>query len=246
MSSHRHAAAGTVGDGIVRTIADLVSAHYVFPEVAQRVAAHLCQRLASGAYAVTDATELAARLTEDLRQASGDRHLRVRHEAEPHLPEEPGAPVREQNDRAEHCRRMGFGIASVQRVAGNVAVLDIRELVEPKLSRAAFEAALASVADAAALVIDLRQCVGGDPATVALVCSALVDRRAPLSGIVPRGGAQEAFWAEPVPEARSFGSRKPLLVAVAAQQPLHRLAKKVAQCDRQAIHQAHAASSRPS
>jgi C-terminal processing protease CtpA/Prc len=201
---------------LVQSIADLISARYVFPDVAERVAARLHQRLHAGAYAVTDATELAARLTDDLRQASGDRHLRVRHEAEPHVPEAPGATVREQNDRAEHCRRTGYGIASVQRVAGNVAVLDIRELVEPELSRPACEAALASVADAAALVIDLRQCVGGDPATVALVCSALVDRRTPLSRIVPRNGPVEAFWADPAPDTRSFGGRKPLLIAVAA------------------------------
>jgi C-terminal processing protease CtpA/Prc len=200
---------------VVQTVAGLVSARYVFPDVAQRVAAHLRRQLDSGAYATHNPSEFATRLTDDLRQASGDLHLRVRHEPEPHVPEAPGVTVREQNDRAAHCRAMGFGIASVQRVAGNVAVLDIRELVEPELSGPAYEAALMSVADASALVIDLRHCVGGDPATVALVCSALVDRRTPLSSIVPRSAPVEEFWADPAPHALSFGGCKPLLLAVA-------------------------------
>jgi len=200
---------------VVHAVADLVAARYVFPEVAERVAAQLRRRLGSGAYATPDPSEFAARLTQDLRQASGDLHLRVRHEEQAHVPEAPGATVREQNDRAEHCRRMGFGIACVRRITGNVAVLDIEELVEPELSRQAYEAALLSVADASALVIDLRQCVGGDPNTVALVCSTLVDRRMPLSSIVPRSAPEEAFWADPAPYAVRFGGRKPLFLAVA-------------------------------
>ncbi|MBK1714923.1 S41 family peptidase [Rubrivivax gelatinosus] len=200
---------------VVHAVADLVAARYVFPEVAERVSAQLRRRHGCGAYATADPSEFAARLTEDLRQASGDLHLRVRYEEQAHVPEAPGATVREQNDRAEHCRRTGFGIASAQRFAGNVAVLDIRELVEPELSRRAYEAALASVADASALVIDLRQCVGGDPDTVALVCSSLVDQRTPLSSIVPRSGPEETFWADPALHAVSFGGQKPLFLAVA-------------------------------
>lgn len=58
--------------------------------------------------------------------------------------------------------------------------------------------------------------MGGDPATVALVCSALAERRTALSRIVPRSGPEETFWADPPPEPGSFGGRKPLLIAGAA------------------------------
>jgi len=200
---------------IVQAVSELIRARYVFPDVAERVVSHLSQQLDLGTYDTSDATTFATRLTEDLRHASGDLHLRVRHSAEPHIPEKPGETVREQNDRAEHCRQMGYGIASVQRLESGVAILDIRELVEPELSRPAYEAALASVADAPALIIDLRQCGGGDPNTVALVCSNLVDSHTQLSSIVPRSSPEECFWADPAPYPNRFGGRRPLFVVVA-------------------------------
>ena len=200
---------------IVQAVSELIRARYVFPDVADRVAAHLDQQLESGAYNSLDPTTFSTRITEDLRRASGDLHLRVRYSEERHIPEEPGDTIREQNDRAEHCRRSGYGIASVQRLDGDIAVMDIRELVEPELSRPAYEAALASIADASSLIIDLRKCVGGDPNTVALVCSNLVDEPTQLSSIVPRAAPEEQFWADPTTYPNRFGGKKPLFVVVA-------------------------------
>ncbi|WP_430699143.1 hypothetical protein [Rubrivivax gelatinosus] len=49
----------------------------MFPEVAERVAAQLRRRHGCGVYATADPFDFATRLTQDLRQASGDLHLRV-------------------------------------------------------------------------------------------------------------------------------------------------------------------------
>ena len=199
----------------VRNIAEIVKARYVFPGTAERVHKHLIARTEAGVYDALGADEVAAQLTDDLRSASHDLHLRVRYCAEPHIPETPGEIVREQNDRAEHCRNIGYGVGSVQHTVSDTAVLSIGELVEPALSSAAYRSALASVADATALVIDLRQCVGGDPSTVALVCSHLFDSPMQLSSIVPRAGPEEHFWAEPALYDLRFGGQKRLFVLVA-------------------------------
>jgi hypothetical protein len=199
---------------IVRTIADLVKARYVFPDLAEHLAIYLNERLSSGAYDAFRDGQLAAQLTDDLRRESNDLHLRVRYSIDAHLPESPGKVVREQNDRAEHCRQMGYGVGA-QLHTGGVAILTINELVEPELSRSAYEVALKSIVDAQALVIDLRACVGGDPKTVALVCSQLFDVRTQLSRIVPRASPEEHFWAQPDQYERRFGSKKPVVVAVA-------------------------------
>ena len=200
---------------VVTAIAEIVRERYVFPDIANRVGDYLIARSESGAYDASTADEFAALLTTDLRNESGDLHLRVRYSAEPHRAATPGEVVREQNDRAEHCRAMGYGVGQVHRTASAVAVLTIKEFVEPNLSRTAFEVALASVVDAKALVIDLRQCVGGDPSTVALVCSHLFDARTQLSTIIPRAAPEEHFWAEPSAYDLRFGGRKPLFVLVA-------------------------------
>ena len=207
MSAHRATAV---------SIANLVKRRYVFPDIAQRVCDHLIAQSEAGAYDLLDADEVAALLTLDLSSASDDFHLRVRYSAEQHRSETPGEIVREQNDRAEHCRKMAYGIGSVERTDSGVGVLCITELVEPSLSLAAYQSAMRSVADSKALVIDLRHCVGGDPSTVALVCSHLVDVRTQLSSIVPRATPEEQFWADPSAcPGQRFGGQKPLFVLVA-------------------------------
>ncbi len=50
--------------------------YYVFPETAKKMAEAVQAKLKSGAYdAITDADDFAARLTDDLRAVSNDKHL---------------------------------------------------------------------------------------------------------------------------------------------------------------------------
>ena len=53
------------------------------------------------------------------------------------------------------------------------------------------------LADATALIIDLRGTKGGDPAAVALVCSYLVDKPTHLNSMVARDGSSVQSWTLP-------------------------------------------------
>lgn len=74
-------------------------------------------------------------------------------------------------------------------------------------------AALTLAARAQALIVDLRANRGGDPDTVAFVCSYLLDERTHLNTMYWRAGERsEQSWSLPhVPGAR-FGGSKPLYV----------------------------------
>ncbi|MGW3288013.1 hypothetical protein ACWDR3_25615 [Streptomyces sp. NPDC001002] len=62
---------------IVDATARLLTEHYALPDVAEQLAALLRRRLAEGAYDVTNAAELGALVTADLRSVNGDPHLRL-------------------------------------------------------------------------------------------------------------------------------------------------------------------------
>ncbi|MFD5437939.1 S41 family peptidase [Kitasatospora sp. NPDC127067] len=74
-------------------------------------------------------------------------------------------------------------------------------------------AALTLASRARALIVDLRANRGGDPDTVAFVCSYLLDERTHLNTMHWHGGGRsEQSWSLPhVPGAR-FGGSKPLYV----------------------------------
>ena len=62
----------------VEAVARLISERYTFPDVAEKMASQLKENLASGSYATIDELPaLALRLTQDLRDISHDKHLRI-------------------------------------------------------------------------------------------------------------------------------------------------------------------------
>ncbi|MET9594503.1 S41 family peptidase [Streptomyces sp. NPDC006516] len=198
---------GPVIDETVR----LLTEHYVFPEIAGQLAGLLQRRHAEGAYAVDDAEELARLVTADLRSVNGDRHLSLQYHAE-QVPEKQGAAVLE-SIRGDFDTSLG-GAPRVELLDGGVAVLELAPMLFP-LDWAAepLTAALTLTARAQALILDLRANRGGDPDTVAFICSHLLDERTHLNSMYWRDGERtEQSWSQPhVPGAR-FGGSKPLYV----------------------------------
>ena len=189
----------------------LLTEHYVFPEIAEQLAGLLQRRLAEGAYDVDDAEELARLVTADLQSVNGDRHLRLKHHAE-QVPPKRGAATLDAM-RRDFDTSLG-GAPRVQLLDGGVAVVELAPMLFPlEWAAEPLGAALTVASRAQALIVDLRANRGGDPDTVAFVCSYLLDERTHLNTMYWRGGERsEQSWSLPhVPGAR-FGGSKPLYV----------------------------------
>ena len=196
--------------------ADLVAERFVLREQGEQAARHLRARAAAGAYGdLADPARLATALTADLQAAVGDLHLRVLHHPDGVPPtEDPQAYEAYWRDMA---RTTAGGMRRVERLHDNVAHL----VIEPVLTSAgpswdAVTAAMSLVADADALVLDLRGCRGGDPDTVQLLLSHLVgDEPERLVDIDSRVDGLRQRWTHPV-ATRRFGPDRPLLVLTSA------------------------------
>jgi hypothetical protein len=161
-------------DGIARQL----QAHYVLPAVGSKMIASLRAQAAHGDYdAITDGGTFVQTVTKDLVDVSHDHHLRCFFGRKP--PPAPAAEdVRAQQDLraqtlAQH-RKDNFGFGTIERLDGNVA----RVVIEGFLPldddlREGIAGLMTQVADADALLVDLRENHGGDPDTVALVASYL-------------------------------------------------------------------------
>ncbi|MGW8331650.1 S41 family peptidase [Streptomyces sp. NPDC055897] len=196
---------------VINETVRLLTEHYVFPEIADQLAGLLRRRLSEGAYDVDDAEELARLVTEDLQSVNGDRHLRLKHHAG-QVPPKRGAATLE-SMRREFDTSLG-GAPRVQLLDGGVAVLELAPMLFPlEWAAEPLSAALALTSRARALIVDLRANRGGDPDTVAFVCSYLLDERTHLNTMYWRDGERsEQSWSLPhVPGAR-FGGSKPLYV----------------------------------
>lgn len=204
---------------VVREVTGLVRARYVFPEIGTRIADHLDERRAAGRYAATDGpAALAQLLTEDLQSINGDRHLRLIHHAEP-IPDDPDEEAFRAVQAREAERHLG-GVRRIESLDHAMALLDLGPTLYPaELVGERICAALQTVADSHALIIDLRRCYGGCPRTVALICSYLLDEETHLMDFVertPDGERTTQSWTLPHVPGRRFGGDRPAYVLTSA------------------------------
>jgi hypothetical protein len=149
---------------------------YVFPEKAKEAEKALKDRLAAGAYeGAKDGREFARLLTEDMRKVCQDAHLHVRY-SEAKLPEREDVREPSPAEIAESRRQTRLANAAfekVERLPGNVGLIKFNGFHNPELAAGPIRAAMDFVADTDALIFDIRDNGGGDPATVQLLCSYL-------------------------------------------------------------------------
>lgn len=159
-------------DGVLKRLND----SYVFPEVAKKMEQSIRERVSKKEYdQVTSAREFAMKLTTDLQAVSNDKHLRVRYSHRP-IPErgprrEPTAAEREEQKR--ELTWMNHGFSKVERLPGNIGYLEFLNFMDEELGADTVAAAMNFVNGTDALIIDMRNNGGGNPAMVALVCSYL-------------------------------------------------------------------------
>ena len=194
-------------DEVIRRL----EAHYVFPDVATKLAEVIRQRLGEGAYAGLGDAEFAEAVTADLQSVNGDKHLRLRHHVDP-VAEDGDAAMNSDGYRFE-AELEGFGIAEVRRLAGNVGYLDTTMLYPPELAGPAISAAMTLLAPTDALLLDVRRNRGGSPGTSALLQTYLVDEQTHYLDIYEREGHRTTqMWTLPYVPGLRFGGTKPVWV----------------------------------
>jgi C-terminal processing protease CtpA/Prc len=172
---------------------------YVFPDKATEAEQAIRDRLKNGEYdGVKDGREFAQLLSEHHRAVCKDAHLGVRYSEEV-------LPERKRNDQpsADEIKGMKMyetntnaGFEKIERMPGNVGYIKFNGFMSPEGAARPIRAAMDFVADTDALIFDIRQNGGGDPATVRLICSYLFgDKPVHLNDIYLRPtNKTEEFW----------------------------------------------------
>jgi C-terminal processing protease CtpA/Prc len=199
----------------IATLRTQLADHYVFPEVGEKIAELLGERLASGAYADISTDEaFAEAVTADLQSVNGDKHLRLLHSVTE-------VPVDDPFDAALYRAEVevsGYGFARVETLPGNIGYVETLMLHDPQVAGDRAVAAMTLVAGTDALLLDVRRNRGGTPGMVALICSYLFDEPVHLNSIYDRAsGLTDQSWTLPYVPGPRFGGGKPIYVLTGAQ-----------------------------
>jgi retinol-binding protein 3 len=206
----------------VAAVAALLDTFYVLPDVAKRVGDTLRARSAGRAHGDdANGVSFAMQLDDDLAELTHDKHLHVMYSALALPPEAPTASTQTSQVRSpevakreqERLDEMNCGFDKAEVLPGNVGYIKFNLFADPVLCAATASAALTFIAGTRALIVDLRDNVGGDPAMVSYVASYLFDRRTHLNDLwTRRTGTTAEFWTRDSVPGRRFGGTKPVYV----------------------------------
>jgi C-terminal processing protease CtpA/Prc len=175
---------------------------YVFPARARQAAELVRAKLQQDAYSAVLGPALCEQISADLFRSTQDKHLRlIWHESpdQTHESEHLVAALREQ------FRLENQGVRRVERLAGNIGLLELTVIPEAAAAGAAIAAAMELVRHTHALIVDLRAARGGSPDGVTLLASYLVPGGgARLSDVVegPGGGVRQYWTSDYLPGPR--------------------------------------------
>ena len=190
---------------------------YVFPDVAAKMAEAVRGKLKRGEYDdVTNGLAFAAKLTDDFEAVSHDRHLRVSFFPLPLPPAPPPASAPSPDAVARYQRDMAAincGFVKAEQLANNVGYLKFNMFANPDTCGPTASAAMNFLANTDALVIDLRDNGGGDPAMVAYISSYLFSKRTHLNDLwTRRTNETKEFWTNADVSGKRLPDDKPVFV----------------------------------
>jgi C-terminal processing protease CtpA/Prc len=190
---------------VVERIGQLMENHYIFKETGEKMAEKLSAQLDAGRYdKIDDADEFSRVLTKDLRSVSDDRHIRVTYDpamVKRIRTRQSKSEVEREKERKENIerqRRQNFGVQRVEIREGNIGYLDLRYFTGLPQAGDTIVAAMNFLANADAVIIDLRNNGGGSPYTIQIMSSYFLEDYTHLNSFERRGEDDiQQFWTLP-------------------------------------------------
>jgi retinol-binding protein 3 len=185
---------------VVRAIAEQLDQLYVYPEVGKKLALDITSVWKQGQYnAVTDGFAFAQQLTDRLQAVSHDKHLRVDF-SPAQLPKgETGLTSASVAQERERLRQQNCGFVRVEWLSGNVGYVRFDEFGDDAaVCTCTAVAAMGFLANVDAIIFDLRENHGGDPALVAFLETYLFASRTHIDDLWDRrSGRTTEIWTLP-------------------------------------------------
>lgn len=196
----------------INEISALIESHYVLKEKRNDIVSKLSKKYLEGKYdTIKNAESFAYQLTRDLQDISNDGHFSIVYDPsrvdELRIDADHDEPSKEalkeleesQKRRLEQRKRDNFGFKKVEILSGNIGYLDFRLFGSDSLAFETAHGAMAFLSNSDALIIDLRENLGGGAAMYQLLSSYFFGEEPILLGEIYNGLSDETqqFWSDP-------------------------------------------------
>jgi len=171
---------------VIDGVAENLTESYIDADSAKKMVDAMKMHADKGEYdSITDGDVFAARLTKDLREVSHDKHLGVSFSPFKVPPRKDPTPEEEARFH-QQMDRMNCMFRKVEILPNNLGYIKFDGFMDASYCGPTVVAAMAFVAHTDALIFDLRENGGGQPAMVTMIASYLFDKPTHLIDIYNR------------------------------------------------------------
>jgi hypothetical protein len=163
---------------VLDSVGRAMLAYYVFPDTAKLMVASLEHRRSGGGFdTLVNPNALAAEITKELRRVHGDSHLRIVYDTA-EAKRAADTTHREARDQSSRDRKANFYFSQSRILPGNIGLIEFSQFADTSTeARKTVHAAMQFVANADALILDLRENRGGSAAMAGEIGSYFVNGR---------------------------------------------------------------------
>ena len=188
---------------VIDSIAKFMKDKYVFPDVGEKMGDLVKKNLKDGVYKdINNPQEFAAKVTEDLRSVSNDKHIGLRYAPEMIAMIKKAEEDENNKEYEEYEKKMresnNFAFKEIKILPGNVGYLKFNQFYDASVAGPTAIAALNFLAYTDALIIDLTDNGGGSPSLIQLMTSYFFEDTEHLNSFYIReGNKTKQFWTLP-------------------------------------------------
>lgn len=188
---------------VVDSIAKFMKEKYVFPDVGEQMGDLIKKNLKEGVYKdIDEPQEFAAKVTEDLRSVSNDKHIGLRYTPEMIAMINKAEKDKENKELEEYEKKQreysNFEFEEVKILSGNIGYLKFNAFYNASVAGPTAISALNFLAYTDALIIDLTDNGGGSPSLIQLMTSYFFEDTEHLNSFYIREGDKtNQFWTLP-------------------------------------------------
>lgn len=182
---------------VIEKVSELIEVFYIYPEIAKKTNDYLYEKYKAGHFdSCKDNESFAKSLTEIVQSINKDKHMRIMannfFEGQENTLERKAA---QRMDQINAYKKYNHGFKEVKLLEDNVGYLDLRGFAQLERGREIADAYMKLLSQADAIIIDLTNNGGGDPAMVQYLCSYFFDKKLHLNSLYYReGNRTDEYW----------------------------------------------------
>ncbi len=186
---------------LINSIADSLNEHYIFPVKAASISIYLQSQLKKNAYIglLDNPEKLAEQIGQDINVVHHDPHMRIKFDPG-FVPQEIYKPTSEDIKQAKkYWKENNYMFKKAEVLPGNIGYLSFNLFVEDiESAKPTIAAALKFLVNTTALVIDLRENMGGSPEMVSQIESYFFKEKTHMNDLINRSNKDTTFlYADP-------------------------------------------------